>query len=110
MSQTDTTSAIPSDTISTGGGNRTLQMEPLGYELSTSQAFRMIADVMDMLRIGVDNPGAIRLEMGNQELRIKSNTDLLLQARKPNGSDSWNVQAEHQIRRAINPGYTKFQY
>ena len=89
---------------------RELLMEPLGYDLSTSQAFRLMADVMDMLRVGVDNPQAIRLEMAAQELRIKSNTDVLLVARKPNGNDAWNVMAEHQIRRVINPEYVRFSY
>lgn len=88
----------------------TLTLEPLGFQLSTSQAFRMIAKVMDMLKVGVENPSAIRLDMGAQEIRIKNNTDILLKANKPNGDDEWNVVAEHQIRRVINPEYVKFQY
>lgn len=88
----------------------TLSLEPLGFQLSTSQAFRMIAKVMDMLTIGVANPSAIRVDMGAQEIRIKNNTDILLKASKPNGGDAWNVVAEHQIRRVINPDFVKFNY
>ena len=105
---TDNTQASSDSIVSSG--KRELLMEPLGYDLSTSQAFRMMAAVMDMLRVGVDNPQAIRLEIASAQLRIKSNTDVLLVASKPNGTDAWNVMAEHQIRRVINPEYVRFSY
>jgi len=89
---------------------RSLQLEPLGFNLSTVESFTLISRVFQMLQLGVDNPGAIRLEMAAQELRIKHNTDVLLIARKPNGTDAWNVQAEYQIRRVINPEFVKFSY
>lgn len=108
MSASETTGALASDFVQTGG--RAIQLEPLGYEISTSQAFRLIAKVMDMLKVGVENPSAIRLDMGAQEIRIKNNTDIVLKANKPNGSDAWNISADYQIRRAVNPDFVKFNY
>lgn len=96
----------PSDLIRSNA----VDMEPMANEITTPAMFRLVADVMESLKNGVDNPGAVRLEIGQQKLSLKHNTDVVLEARKPNGMEMWNVSADHYIRRVFNPQHVKFPY
>lgn len=88
-----------------------LIMEPIGVELTTPDALRLLADVYERLKLGVAKPEALRLMMGNQELRIQHNTNVLVKANlKTNGTELWTIQADHEIRRSLNPDFTRYSY
>ena len=80
-------------------------------ELTTPAALRLLADVYEAVKLGVAKPEAVRLMMGNQELRIQHNTNVIVKANlKSNGSELWTIQADHEIRRHFNPEFTRFSY
>lgn len=88
-------------------GNR---MEYLYWEIPGCQALRVMADIHDLVRTGVEDPSAIKLEVLGQEIRIRSNTDIVAQAKRYNGADVWIVQAEIQIRQHYRPNQPRFQF
>ena len=88
-------------------GNR---MEYLYWEIPVSQAMRVMADIHDVVRTGVEDPSTIKLEVLGQEIRVRAGNDIIAQAKRYNGQDVWVVQAEILIRQHFKPGQPRFQF
>jgi hypothetical protein len=116
MSSTDTTSSAsisaPSANLKTTGSDPSdFLMEPVGVELTTDDALELLAKIYKMVKLGVKRPEAVRLMIGNQQLRIQHNTDVIVRADlKSNGTELWTIVADHEIRRIINPDYQRLSY
>lgn len=113
MSSTDisttTGSNTPSSALKTDFNE--LIMEPVGVELTTGDALRLLAKIYELVKLGVKRPESVRFSMGAQELRIQHNTDVIVKANlKSNGTELWTIYAEHEIRRAFKPEFQRFSY
>jgi hypothetical protein len=78
-------------------------MQFLHYEVPGYVPLETMAKIQKMIRVNVDEPDMIRLEVLASEIRIKhGGTKIIAQARRPNGSDQWIVQAHNLIARAFD--------
>jgi hypothetical protein len=92
------------------GRLNSLSLETIHHEVPSHIALATIARVMEALRVGVTNPGRVRLDTGVNQITIKISSEIVLIAKKPNGNDNWVVQADHQIRKMVHPDHTPFYY
>lgn len=112
-SNVDNTAAAPASPSSVLSGNvvQDRSLEPVGVDLTTPQALKLLAEIYEKVKLGIANPGALRFDFGNQELRIRHNTDVLVKANiRSNGLEAWTIVADHEIRRAFIPDHVRFSY
>lgn len=103
----------PTSTVASSGDGIVRRLnstatEYIGHEVTSDVALTTIAEIFKMVKMGVEDPNVVKMEILNSEIRIRVDNITVLSAKKPNGVDSWTLMADHQIRKAVNPGWTKF--